>query len=195
MTFKRALAIAVLLIGCMPGPGAAAVKSAGLTQVAGRYMISASSNIGFVVEQVGGGGIRGRFGEFSGSFDLKPGNLSRSMVSFELLPESVTTGQTRIDEFLRSGAVFDAARYERIVFRSSRVEQTGADTARVTGIMTAKGHSSTEMFDVRLVEWGGRSIRFDVRGRIFRSRYDMDVGTPIYSNVVQFDMRITGQRR
>ena len=195
MTFKRALAIAFLLIGCIPEPGAAAVKSPGLAQVAGRYMISASSSIGFTVEQVGGGGIRGRFGEFSGSFDLKPGNLSRAVVSFELMPESVATGQARIDEFLRSGAVFDTARYERIVFRSSRVEQTGPDTARVTGILTAKGHSSTEMFEVRLVEWSGRSIRFDVRGRVFRSRYGMDVGTPIYSNVVQFDMRITGQRR
>ncbi len=27
-----------------------------------------------------------------------------------------------------------------------------------------------------------------------RSRYGMDVGTPIYSNVVQFDMTIRGQR-
>ncbi len=27
-----------------------------------------------------------------------------------------------------------------------------------------------------------------------RSRYGMDVGTPIYSNVVQFDMMIEAQR-
>ncbi|TIQ53780.1 MAG: polyisoprenoid-binding protein, partial [Mesorhizobium sp.] len=27
-----------------------------------------------------------------------------------------------------------------------------------------------------------------------RSRYGMDVGTPIYSNVVDFDMTLTGRR-
>lgn len=195
MTLMRSLAVAVLLVGLVPGAGPAAVGPPRLSEVAGRYAILPSSNVLFLVDQVGGGGIRGRFGKFSGTLILSPGNLSRSGVSFDLLPDSVATGQTRIDDFLRSGAVFDTTHHKRISFRSSRVEQTGTDTARVTGIMTAKGHSSSETFDVRLVGWSGRSISFDVTGRIFRSRYDMDVGTPIYSNVVQFNMMITGQRR
>lgn len=41
----------------------------------------------------------------------------------------------------------------------------------------------------------GSHIAFNVSGRIYRSRYGMDVGTPIYSNVVQFDMVIDGKRR
>ena len=32
-------------------------------------------------------------------------------------------------------------------------------------------------------------------GDIFRSPYGMDAGTPIYSNVVRFDMDIRGKRR
>ncbi|RWB26073.1 MAG: polyisoprenoid-binding protein, partial [Mesorhizobium sp.] len=38
------------------------------------------------------------------------------------------------------------------------------------------------------------TIRFHVTGQVLRSRYGMDVGTPIYSNVVDFDMTLTGRR-
>jgi polyisoprenoid-binding protein YceI len=48
---------------------------------------------------------------------------------------------------------------------------------------------------VKLTSWTGRAIGFNVSGNIYRSRYAMDVGTPIYSNVVRFDMTIEGQRR
>lgn len=165
-----------------------------LADVAGRYAIIQSSRIGFTVGQVGGGGIKGVFGNFAGTFDLRADDLAHSAVSFELKPESVSTGQARIDNFLRSGAVFDTTHFDRISFRSARVEQTGRDTARIVGTLTAKGRSSSETFDVTLANRQGNRITFNVTGRIFRSRYGMDVGTPIYSNVVQFDMLINGQR-
>lgn len=98
-----------------------------LADVAGRYAITPSSRIGFTVGQVGGGGIKGVFADFSGTFDLRADDLAHSTVSFELRPASVGTGQARIDEFLRSGAVFDAAHFDRIAFRSARVEQTGQE--------------------------------------------------------------------
>ncbi|MFA6157909.1 MAG: polyisoprenoid-binding protein, partial [Mesorhizobium sp.] len=40
----------------------------------------------------------------------------------------------------------------------------------------------------------GGTIKFHVTGRVLRSRYGMDVGTPIYSNIVDFDMTLTGKR-
>jgi polyisoprenoid-binding protein YceI len=195
MTLKASMILALSLAAMLADVAVPAAKLPSLAEVAGRYAIAPSSNIAFTVGQVGRGGIKGRFGRFSGTFDLKSGNLAGSVVSFELRPESVSTGQNRMDEFLRSGAVFDTDRFDRISFRSSRIEKTGADTARVTGMLTAKGKTLPESFDVRLLGWTGRSISFSVRGRIFRSRYGMDVGTPMYSNVVQFDMTIEGQRR
>jgi polyisoprenoid-binding protein YceI len=194
MTQKTVVLAAVLFSATFPAIGRSAVEVPSLTAAAGRYAITAKSNIGFAVDQVGGGGIRGTFGKFSGTFNLKAGDLAHSMVDFELRPESVSTGQDRVDAFLRSGAVFDAGHFDTITFRSERVEQTGPDSAHITGTLTAKGHSSPESFDVKLTQFGGRSIAFNVSGKIFRSRYAMDVGTPIYSNVVQFDMMIEGQR-
>ncbi|MBP1842369.1 polyisoprenoid-binding protein YceI [Rhizobium petrolearium] len=194
MTRKTALFTALLFAVSFPQAGQSAVEVPSLAEVAGRYAITPGSSIAFSVGQVGGGGIKGKFGKFSGTFNLKAGDLAHSMVSFELKPESVMTGQDRIDAFLRSGAVFDSSQFETISFRSEHVEQTGPDSARITGTLTAKGRSMSESFDVTLTAWSGRMIAFNVSGRIFRSRYAMDVGTPIYSNVVQFDMMIKGER-
>nr|WP_250809554.1 YceI family protein [Neorhizobium tomejilense] len=194
MTRKTAVIAAMLLTMSLPQASFSAVDVPSLTEAAGRYAITPGSRIAFAVDQVGGGGIKGKFGRFSGTFNLKAGDLAHSMVNFDLKPESVSTGQDRIDAFLRSGAVFDSSRFETISFRSERIEQTGPDSARITGTLTAKGHSSSEIFDVKLTSWNGRKIGFNVSGKIYRSRYAMDVGTPIYSNVVQFDMVIEGER-
>ncbi|EUC01339.1 YceI family protein [Rhizobium sp. CF080] len=194
MTRRTTVIAAMLLTMSLPQAGFSAVKVPSLAEAAGRYAITPGSRIAFAVDQVGGGGIKGKFGRFSGTFNLKAGDLAHSVVNFDLKPESVSTGQDRIDAFLRSGAVFDSGHFETISFRSERVEQTGPDSARITGTLTAKGHSSPEIFDVKLTSWSGRTIGFSVSGKIFRSRYAMDVGTPIYSNVVQFDMMIEGER-
>lgn len=166
-----------------------------LSEVAGKYTVTPSSRIAFSVAQVGGGGIKGVFGKFSGSFTLETGDLQHSTVSFTLVPDSVVAGEKRIDTFLKSTAVFDAANFNAITFRSNAIKQTGPDTATVTGQLSAKGHQRSESFNVKLTRWNGKSIAFDVSGDVFRSRYDMDVGTPIYSNVVHFDMSVEGERR
>ena len=61
-------------------------------------------------------------------------------------------------------------------------------------MLTARGKTSPASFQASLANHGKNSITFQVEGKILRSRYGMDVGTPIYSNVVQFDMQIDGQR-
>ena len=165
-----------------------------LSDVAGRYKIQPSSQVGFTVSQVGGGGITGNFKKFSGVFSLNNGDISRSVIDFTLYPESVWTGQARVETFLRSDAVFDAANYPTITFKSTQITQTSANTAEIAGVLTARGKSSPASFQANLADHGKNTITFRVQGKVMRSRYGMDVGTPLYSNVVQFDMIIRGQR-
>lgn len=165
-----------------------------LADVAGRYKIDASSRIGFVVEQIGGGGISGDFKKFSGVFSLNNGDISRSSIEFTLFPESVNTGQSRIESFLRSDAVFDAQNFPTVTFKSTHIIQTSPNTATIDGILTARGKSSPASFQASLATHDRNAIVFHVEGKVMRSRYGMDVGTPIYSNVVQFNMIIHGQR-
>jgi polyisoprenoid-binding protein YceI len=75
------------------------------------------------------------------------------------------------------------------------VKRAGNDSAIVTGRLTARGKSSNETFNVSLETFAKGHIVFHVTGKVLRSRYGMDVGTPIYSNVVDFDMRFDARRR
>ena len=72
--------------------------------------------------------------------------------------------------------------------------RTGDTTALVTGRLTARGKTFAEKFSAELDGLKSGTIKFHVTGKVLRSRYGMDVGTPLYSNVVDFDMTLTGRK-
>ncbi|MDF1632053.1 YceI family protein [Mycoplana sp. MJR14] len=170
-------------------------RTPALSEAAGTYDIAGSSQIRFTVDQIGGGGIKGRFTKFSGVLRIDGRRIGASTVSLTIYPQSVAATEDRIANFLRSSAVFDAAAYPTVTFRSTAVRQTGEDAAIVDGMLTARGITHREQFAVRLQQLAGRSIAFAVTGDVYRSRYRMDVGVPIYLNVVKFDMDIRAVRR
>ncbi|GLS36741.1 polyisoprenoid-binding protein [Mesorhizobium tianshanense] len=189
--YARILGFAAIA-ACLAVPVFAAVA---LGDAAGSYTISpASSSIRFSIGKAGGGGLDGAFGRFKGSIRIDNSNVGRSRVNLTIFPESVGTGQSRVDAFLRSDAVFDSANNPEIRFRSTSVKRTGDTTALVTGRLTARGKTFPEKFTAELGGLKAGTIRFHVTGKVMRSRYGMDVGTPIYSNVVNFDMTLTGKR-
>ncbi|MBB3976072.1 polyisoprenoid-binding protein YceI [Rhizobium azooxidifex] len=190
-----ALAALLCIIPALLCPVPALARTPALSEAAGTYDISGASQIRFSVDQIGGGGIRGRFAKFSGAVRIDGRKIGASTVSFTIYPQSVSAAEERIENFLRSSAVFDAAAYPTVTFRSTAVRQTGADAVIVDGMLTARGITHREQFAVRLQKLGGGTIAFNVTGNVYRSRYRMDVGTPIYLNVVKFDMDIRAVRR
>jgi polyisoprenoid-binding protein YceI len=189
--YARILGFAAIA-ACLAMPVAAAVA---LGDAAGSYAISqASSNIHFSIGKLGGGGLSGAFARFKGSIRIDNGDVGHSEVDFTIFPDSVGTGQGRIDAFLRSDAVFDTANAHEIQFRSTSVSRISDTTALITGKLTARGKTFPEKFTAELSSLKAGTIKFHVTGKVFRSRYGMDVGTPIYSNVVDFDMTLSGRR-
>ncbi|QOF69099.1 polyisoprenoid-binding protein [Aminobacter sp. SR38] len=190
--FGRVLGAAALIAVGLLGDTASAVA---LSDAAGRYAVSNNgSSIRFAIGKIGGGGLSGAFGQFKGTIRIDGGDIARSKVDITIFPDSVGTGQGRIDAFLKSDAVFDVANSREITFRSTSVRRTGDNSAVITGQLTARGHTNTEKFTAELQGLKGGQIRFRVSGQVFRSRYQMDVGTPIYSNIVAFDMEFSGRR-
>ncbi len=166
-----------------------------LSDAAGRYTISpGGSSIRFSISNMGGGGLKGAFARFAGTIRIGDTDIGRSTVDIVIYPASVGTGQDRIDAFLRSDAVFDTAREREILFRSTGVKRTGQTTAVITGRLTARGRTFPEQFTATLAGLKSGRIDFHVTGKVLRSRYGMDVGTPVYSNVVDFDMMLSGRR-
>lgn len=188
----RVIGVATLLaLGSIAG----AAQAVALSDAAGRYAISPSgSTIRFAIGKIGGGGLNGAFGSFKGTIRIDGGDIGHSKVDITIFPASVGTGEGRVDAFLKSDAVFDVANSHEISFRSTSVQRTGDNSAMITGQLTARGRTNSEKFEAELQSMAGGQIRFHVSGKVFRSRYQMDVGTPIYSNIVAFDMEFTGHR-
>lgn len=192
MRLKNLSAAALLLAGLSIPARSAAVD---LSDAAGRYAISPSgSSLAFVIGSIAGKGFSGKFSRYNGEIDIDGGSLARSSVRITIIPASVETGQDRVDAFLKSNAVFDVANEHAISFRSSSIERTGDRSATIVGTLTARGHSRPATFQAELDGIGKGWISFHVTGNVLRSPYGMDVGTPIYSNVVQFDMKLKAKR-
>jgi polyisoprenoid-binding protein YceI len=192
MRLKNLSAAALLFAGLSIPAQSAAVD---LSDAAGRYAISPSgSSLAFVIGSIAGKGFSGRFARYNGEIDIDGGSLARSSVRITIIPASVETGQDRVDAFLKSNAVFDVANEHAISFRSSSIERTGDRSATIVGTLTARGHSRPATFQAELDGIGKGWISFHVTGNVLRSPYGMDVGTPIYSNVVQFDMKLKAKR-
>jgi polyisoprenoid-binding protein YceI len=90
--------------------------------------------------------------------------------------------------------VFDAAEYPVIRFSSFAVERIGAGTAEIHGLLTARGKSREETFVATVTDLKPGRITLHVTGSVYRAPFGMDVGVPIYSNSVQFDMILYGRR-
>ena len=188
MKHLYSITLVIATLACMP------VSASPFSSAAGHYRIDPASRIGFSIAQVAGPGINGTIPDISGRFDIDPDQPSKSYVEISLNPSSVKTGQERVENFLRSSAVFNIAAYPQIVFRSNRVTQDGPRSAVVEGVLTARGVSRAETFHATFVEQQKGSVTFHVTGNIPRLPYGMGVGVPLYSNTVAFDIDLKGVR-
>ena len=165
------------------------------SDAAGRYKVQSSSVIHFSVAQMGGQAIEGTFGQFRGAFDLKAGSIGQSKVDITIDAVSVKAADPRIEEFIRSAPVFDAANHPAIRFVSTGVTRTGDTSASIEGQLTAKGRTRPARFAVTLDGQSGKTLKFHVTGKLSRALFGMDVGTPVYSNVVVLDMTLVGRKQ
>lgn len=159
----------------------------------GHYRILPSSRIHFSVAQVGGAAIEGEFRRFKGTFRLER-NVGNSKVEISLEPGSVQAVDPRVEEFIKSEAVFDVANHPTVSFSSTGVKRTSDNSASIDGQLSAKGVTRPTRFTVAFKGQSGRNLKFHVTGKMSRAMFKMDVGTPIYSNMVVLDMDLVGQR-
>jgi polyisoprenoid-binding protein YceI len=184
------LAFALALLIALPF----SARTETLGALAGTYRVDPASRIAFTVAQLGGQAIEGRFTRFSGRFRLAGEDVSAASVEFTLAPASVVAADPRIEGFIKSASVFDVEAHPAVTFRSTAVRRTGENTATIRGRLTAKGITRDTTFTIRYDGRAGRGLKFHVNGKMSRAMFNMDVGTPIYSNMVVLDMDLIGRR-
>ncbi|MES9591834.1 YceI family protein [Streptomyces sp. NPDC086796] len=150
-----------------------------LAALTGDYAIDpAHSSIGFTVRHAMVTNVRGTFGEHEGSLKLDGADPANSTASIDVRIGSVDTGIADRDNHLVSGDFFDAEKFPLMTFRSTRAEQLGGDTYRVTGDLTIKDVTRPLSIDLEFNGsatdvYGNERVGFEGSADILRSDWGL----------------------
>jgi polyisoprenoid-binding protein YceI len=138
----------------------------------------AHSMLEFAVKHMMFTTVKGRFGDFSGTFAFDPRNVDDSSVEVTIQTASIDTGIGARDAHLRSADFFDVARYPTAAFRGTGVEGDG-ERFVIEGELTIKGITRPISLEA---EYQGRGVNpsgvevagFEARGRLNRKDFGLN---------------------
>lgn len=181
---------ALSLLGCAPAQHAPTPEAVTVVSdaPAGEYQLDRShADLTFRVNHIGFSMYTGRFSDFDATLQFDPANpeamrLEASVNVASLVLPAPPEGF--VAEML-GPQWFDTAQFPTMMFRSTSVELTSANTARVTGDLMLHGVTKPVALDVTFnggyaghpMDPNGR-IGFSARGSLRRSEFGMGYGVP-----------------
>jgi len=147
----------------------------------------ARTHIAFAIDAVGYPRTHGQFRQFAGRISVDLDHPNRSSVTFHVRSQSVDVGSSSFDDYLRSAAFLDAARFPSIDFASNSVEKVNDHTVRVTGDLTLLGVTRPLSVDVAVQRGGGggQRLEFSAKTSIDRLAFGMNSGFPLVAREVE----------
>ncbi|MGB1467030.1 MAG: YceI family protein [Alcanivorax nanhaiticus] len=143
---KTGLAAAALLISSMA-----------FAEPAGTYQFDkkgAHQFVMFKISHLGYSWLYGRFNDFNGTFTVDANNPENSKVEATIQTASVDSNHAERDKHLRGDDFLDVDKYPTATFKSTSIEQTGDDTAKITGDFTLHGVTKPVTLDAKMIGYG-----------------------------------------
>jgi len=111
---------------------------------------AAHSNVMFKVKHLGISTVTGRFGTFSGTFQMDPASGQTGSAAISIDVASVSTGNERRDGHLKSADFFAADSFPKITFTSTRITKASGTMHKVAGNLTMRGVTRPVVLDAEL---------------------------------------------
>jgi polyisoprenoid-binding protein YceI len=126
----------------------AALSVPAAASAAGYDIDPAHSSAGFSVKHMMVSNLRGEFTKVTGAVDLDDQNLTAASIEAVIDAASITTGNSKRDEHLRSPEFFDVAKHANLTFKSTEVKRVGSGKYKVSGDLVMRGVSRKVVLDV-----------------------------------------------
>jgi polyisoprenoid-binding protein YceI len=148
--------------------GSLAVLSALLTLPAAAEPVewaidAAHTHVGFTVSHLVVSEVDGNFKTFSGKTVLDEKDLTKSQVEFSIDTASVNTENADRDKHLRSADFFDAEKFPKITFKSTKITKAGKGY-KLKGELTIHGVTKEVTLDAQVSEAISSPFGKQVRG-------------------------------
>lgn len=158
------------------------------------------SQIVFTYTHLGFSTTTGMFSGFNGDITFDQEAPANSSVSVSFPVETMFTGwEARFKDFM-GDRFFAATPDEAVTFKSTGIEVTGKDTAKITGDLTLNGVTKSIVLDAKLNSarehpsakkpWAG----FDATTKLLRSDYKLGLFAPYVSDEVQVHISIEAMK-
>ena len=135
--------------------------------------VDAGSSVKFLIKNFGLN-VDGSFKGLDGTIVFNPDNLSASAFKVTVDAATVNTGNGKRDGHLKKEEYFDAAKYPKIKFTSTKISGTGkANNYTVEGTVTIKGVSKAVSFPFSISPSSGVTV---FTGQFKLNRRDFKVG-------------------
>jgi polyisoprenoid-binding protein YceI len=162
---------------------------------------AAHSGIHFSIRHMVVSKVRGRFTKYSGTVDLDPADLTRSVVEVTIDAASNDTDNAQRDTHLRSPDFFDVDQFPALRFRSTRIEKLSDEQYRVVGDLTIRDVTREVPLTVEYGgrgkdPWGNERAGFVARASIDRKDFGLawnqllEAGGVLVSNRVDIELDV-----
>jgi polyisoprenoid-binding protein YceI len=168
----------------------------------GTYTVdTAHTEVGFVARHLVGTKVRGRFGEFSGTFTVaeKPED---STLEAEVKTASIHTNQSMRDDHLRTNDFLDAENYPTLTLKSTGLKKVTDSEWKLLTDLTIRGVTKPVEFDLEYLGEGasmqeGKSVvAFSAVGEIDRRDFGVTFnhslldGSVVVGNKVKIELEV-----
>ena len=168
------------------------IDASAANSVQGWRIDEAHTTIGFRIDATGFPTTRGRFARFTGRVLIDFERPAKSFTSFTVDATSLDVGSASFNDFVRSPALLDVARFPTLGFTSTGIEKLDARTARVSGNLTMLGVTRPIVLTVTVeAEPSGRRhvVAFSATGTAKRSEFGMVFGIPLIEDAFEITVK------
>lgn len=159
------------------------------------------SQVIFFVNHMGFSYSEGEFQEIDGGFTFDSDNPANSSIDVSIPVSSLDMDDETWDEHVKGEDFFNAAEYPDMFFKSTDIEITGENTAKITGDFTLLGVTKPVVLDVTFNKAGEHPMTkrqmagFSATTKIKRSEFGMKGGLPMVGDDVDIRIEIEAMRK